>query len=368
MKRILVDATNVSSKVTGAGVYALNILQIVQKIDKQNKYSVLVSDNFPESTLRQLNYDFIKINCGTIGLKREFVLSKFLMSRYVKNNFDIFYSFMPYLPLFCPMQSLITIHDLGFLRYKNFLKSKFHYIYFRNLISRSVRRAQKIFTVSNSTKQEINYFFKNNLDKIVITYAGSSFDFFDHSDILQASTIGRPYLLFVGERRQHKNLDGLIKGFSLYKKSHNDNLVLVLAGSDYKGYTHNLKKLIDENNIIDDVVIMDKPDDRELYALYDGCKALALVSFYEGFGIPLLEAMNSNKPILASNRYSLPEITDGAAYLVDPENVDEIAGGIDKIINDETLIDSLKVKGRDRATFFSWPKTGNIIVDTINAL
>ncbi len=369
MKRILVDATNVASKITGAGVYATNVLKKLKSVDKENKYTVLVSDKIASNHLFD-DFEVITTAAPTIGLKRDVCLSWLLSKKTIKNNFDIFYSFMPYLPTICPITSAITIHDLGFLRYKNFLRSDLHFLYFRDLINRSIKKSEKIFTVSETSKKEIEFFFKVDPKKIIVTYEGSSFEDFSQDGVEQSANNlqGRPFLLFVGERREHKNLPNLIEAFALYKAKYKNNTCLVLAGSAYRNNDQKIKQAIAECKLDNDVVLLERPSQESLYCLYKNCLALVLVSFYEGFGIPLLEAMNIGKPILASGVSAMPEITAGAALLVDPHNISKIASGIEMILSNQSLSQDLSAKGLERSKFFSWTKTADLVSEALSSL
>jgi glycosyltransferase involved in cell wall biosynthesis len=159
---------------------------------------------------------------------------------------------------------------------------------------------------------------------------------------------GYPYLLYVGNKRQHKNLKRLIMAFS--KADVPDDLKLVFTGEA----TKELLELADNLEVSNRLEFVGFVEESDLPSLYRGAVALILVSLYEGFGIPIVESMACGTPVITSNVSAMPEVAGGAGYLVDPESIDEICCGIEQVVGSYSLRERLILKGLKRSQDFSW--------------
>lgn len=254
---------------------------------------------------------------------------------------DLFWTpgFMP--PLNCDSPFIVTVHDLIHLRYG----SKLQVIYYHRIIRPLLKRADYVFTVSEYSRRDILEWTGLPPEKVVSIYNAASSGY---TDIGAKFTPGYQYLLYVGNKRNHKNLKRLLIAFSEANLSY--DLKLVLTGSE----TKELLELAIKLKISEQVVFLGFVKEEDLPSIYRGAVAVMLVSLYEGFGIPLIEGMACGVPVIASNASALPEISGGAAYLVDPYNVDEISCGIEQIVSDMVLREKLINRGRIRSLEFSW--------------
>jgi len=166
----------------------------------------------------------------------------------------------------------------------------------------------------------------------------------------------KPYILYVGEKRPHKNLEGLIKAFSLFKKKDKWNTCLVLTGERYQNYKDYLF-LIEKLGLKKDVSLIENVSDKELTSLYFHADLFALLSFSEGFGLPVLEAMKFGVPVIISDIDALKEVAGNAALVVNPENFEETAKTIFRLFSSPKRRDELIEKGYLRLKNFSWRKT-----------
>jgi len=363
--RILVDATNIINQPTGAGRYSYHVLKNLSEIDNHNKYTIIVRKDLKSDHLifSCKNFNFLKLNIATIGIKRDVFLSLFLF--FNRKKFDIFYCLMPYLPFFYILKnSIITIHDLGYFRYPQYLK-KTTFFYLKNIIKHSIKKASFIITISETSKKEIMDLFKVVEKKIMKVYEDSTLS----ESILfqnQNSILDFPYFLYIGERRPHKNLENLIKAFALFKNNNSSDIKLVLVGKDYKDYSDKLISLINRLDLEKEVFILNSVDDEKLYCYYCYADALILISFYEGFGLPLVEAMKLGIPIIASDIPIMQEIVGGGALLVDPKDVNDIANKMKILINSKELKKELVNRGSVRSRVFSWGKSACEILSILN--
>lgn len=365
--RVLLDATCIVDQPTGAGFYAYNIIRSLVHVESSDDYVILVQKKLSRShPLFQLEVaGKVKIfsqPIPVIGFSRDILLSFYLWR--TGGQYDVFVSFMPYLPFFYSHpNSIITIHDLGYLKFPNFFKKPWHKIYFKFILKHSFAKASKIITVSNSTKDDLIEKFLVKNEKISVVYGDSALKFDDINS--GESSVGQPFFLYVGERRPHKNLENLIRAFRIFKNNDVNNYFLKLVGKDYGGYTAKLKKVVEELNLQNSVIFIDQVADADLKFLYEQSFALILVSFYEGFGLPLVEAMKCGKAIIASNVYSLPEIAGNAALYVDPNNLDDLVAKMNMLVVDTALREQLSKNGRIRGENFSWDKSAFLLSQII---
>ncbi|MEZ4669080.1 MAG: glycosyltransferase family 1 protein [Anaerolineae bacterium] len=253
------------------------------------------------------------------------------------------------LPLFFPGQAMVTVHDLGFkyfpqahpLRQRLYLDWTTRY---------SAARASIILADSQATADDIQHFYGTSSDKIQVVYPGVEKPFVgDINAARQKYHLPERYFLFIGTLQPRKNIAGVVRAYSLWRSRNiGENVGLVLAGG--KGW------LFDPAWVtgIDGVQLTGYVDDTDKGALYAGALALVFPSLYEGFGFPVLEAMHSGTPVIASQTSSLPELVRDAGILVDPLDVEEIAEAMGVMIQDESKRQICREKGYSQALRFTW--------------
>lgn len=285
-----------------------------------------------------------------------------------KNNLDVFYSPSHYGPAFSPIPFVCSIMDLGFLQWQDQFTKKdiFQLKYWTKW---SVKRAKKVIAISEFTKKDIvkNYHIKPS--KIIVAYPGyTKSNLIDNEnltikDIRNKYGISKPYILYLGTLKPSKNIEGLIKAYSLLpeiKEKYN----LVIVGK--KGWLfENIFKLVKKYDLDNKVIFTDYVPDEETNLFMKGASVFVMPSFWEGFGIPALEAMGAGTPLVCSNQGSLPEITKGSSLLVNPHKPDDIAKGIEKILKDKSLREKLIKNGKKQAKNFSWERCSRIILRTL---
>ena len=283
-------------------------------------------------------------------------LTPLLLGREINRRVpDLFWSpgFMP--PMRCMSPFIVTVHDLIHLRYG----SKLQVIYYNEIIKPLLKQAAYVFTVSEFSRGEIIDWSGLPPEKVISIYNAASRSYSNTGDRFKP---GYPYLLYVGNKRRHKNLDRLLKAFS--EADIPRNLRLVLTGDEDKALSGLAVDLKIENRL----VYLGHVDESILPSIYRGAVAVALVSLYEGFGIPAVESVACGTPVISSNAGALPEITQDAAYLVDPENIDEISAGIEKIVTDEALRKSLIHSGNIRSQEFSWDDSAGKVWEVFSGI
>ncbi len=281
---------------------------------------------------------------------------------------DVFLSPDGFLILGAKCKQLPVIHDINFLHYPKDLKplTARYYNYF---FPKFAKAATRIATVSEFSKTEIAKHYGIDQNKIDVVYNGIN-------DFVKVCTVeeklnsklkycaGQDYFLHIGSLSPRKNIPTLIKAFAEFKKESASKMKLVLAGANFWGLAA-IHEVIKKLGIEGEVIFTGRLADEELAVVLGSAKALLFVSYYEGFGIPLLEAMEAEVPIICSNISALPEIAGDAALLVDPFNSTNIKSAMLKLMSDETLQKDLIQKGSLQKQKFSWDKSANLLWDSI---
>lgn len=275
-----------------------------------------------------------------------------------KHNIDVFFSPDTYLSIRSDVPTLLTCHDLAYLHYPDhipFAVRKYYQYYFPKFH----QRANHIMAVSNHTKDDIVNQYKISADKITVSYnaAGDNFSPIDsvHKvDVRLHYTDGKPYFIYVGSIHPRKNIVRLVNAFDKFCET-NDSHQLVILGRWAWGNDVIAATIANSDNLQRIKLIDDMQDDiSEVLAAAD---ALVYVSLFEGFGLPLIEAMSCHVPVITSNQGALKEVAGDAALLVDPENIDAIADALNSIAKDDQLALDLIEKGKERIKIFSWDNT-----------
>lgn len=281
---------------------------------------------------------------------------------------DLFLSPDGFLSLGANCKQLPVIHDINFLHHPKdvkWLTSKYYNYYF----PRFAKAASRIATVSEYSKKDIatNYgIAESNID---VVYNGIN-SFFKPVDELTKSITkknfsnGCDYFVYVGSLHPRKNIQTLVKAFALFKKEKNTTIKLVLAGPNYWGMS-DLYKLIKDQGVEGEVIFTNRLKNDDLANVLASAIGMTFIPYYEGFGIPLVEAMQAEVPIITSNVTSLPEIAGDAALLVDPLNAQVVKEAMVKVWLDQELRTDLVNKGKIQREKFSWEKSGDLLWESI---
>lgn len=275
---------------------------------------------------------------------------------------DVFFTPTHYSPRFSPVKTAVSIMDLSYIHFPELFKKSDLY-QLQNWSKYSILKAAKVFTISNFSKDDIIKEYKLPAEKVIVTHLGLKMKIdiaapkVDENEVLQKLDLKQPFILFVGTLQPRKNLQRLIQAFSKIKKS-NDYSALQLAIVGKKGWL--FEDILDEPQkagVSSFVKFLEFVQDKELEVLYKNAEFFILPSLYEGFGLPILEAMSFGCPVITSKVSSLPEAAGDAALYVDPENTDDIAQKMETLLKDESLRNELREKGYKQVKKFSWEKT-----------
>jgi len=347
---LLINLAFLAPKPTGIGTYATNLfphlqflnptLLAAQTLDNYRCYPVPAN-----LTLEQ----------GTKGHFSRLLWTQWQLPKiYQKMRSHLLFSPVPEAPLFSSCRYIVTVLDLIPLRFpRNFSPLT---NYFRYYIPQVLTQAQHIISISEATAQDITDFFGIPSDKITPILLAHDGDRFRFLNLPTRESLGKcPYFLYVGRHDPSKNLPRLITAFAALK---NNDSELWLVGPSDRRYTPLLKAQAEYLGIGDRVKFLEYVPAAELPIIINQAIALVFPSLWEGFGLPVLEAMACGTPVITSNTSSLPEVAGDAALLINPENLGEITTAMQAILVDGSLRSPLRQAGLHRANQFSWKKTG----------
>ena len=275
---------------------------------------------------------------------------------------DVYHAPHYVLPPAVSCASVVTIHDCIHLMFPQYLPSRMAYAYARSVMWAAARRAQSIITVSEASKRDILHFFNVPPEKVVVVPNAIDERFLVPPPDIELARVRERYqlqhgfVLYAGNIKPHKNLVRLIEAFSQIRQGPFQELKLLIIG-DQISKLPALRRAVHQLKLHKHVRFLGYIPDETLAVLYRSAEVFVFPSLYEGFGLPPLEAMASGTPVVTSNTSSLPEVTGGAAVLVDPYDVGSIVDGVRRVLTDPSLAAELRRKGPLRAREFSWARS-----------
>jgi len=357
----------------GARRVAISILQEMIKLRPQNEY--IVFSNCRQSKLEGLPIIQKELRCPSYmsqNIWDQVIFPHIAVPIAIKkvrpdvihytNNMMSFWD--------TKIPSIVTIHDMTpFILPDSF--TYLHGAYHRAYFQFAVKKAVRIITISENSKNDICRILKVKEKKVVVipnaSFLAGQGDVIEYVDLENTLGVKLPFILYVGAIHPRKNVGRIIEAFSQLKQKNKIPHKLVIAGSLRWQFDRTLK--CDGFDIVkDDIIFTGRVSDSVLINLYKQCAVFVYPSLYEGFGLPVLEAMSAGAPVVTSNTSALPEVAGDAAILVNPEDVGEIASAILRIINDTTLADELRRMGFERSAKFSWTNTAQRLLDVLETV
>lgn len=271
---------------------------------------------------------------------------------------DVFFSMTHYAPRFSPVPTVVAVMDVAYEQFPElFNKSDLYQL--KNWTAYSVKQAEKVVTISNSSKDDIIKSYRTLPEKVVAIYPGikeiPSLEphVFGMNQLQAKYNIADNYVLFVGTLQPRKNIARLIEAFA--KVKHDKPLDLVIIG--HRGWQYEeILAAPEKFGVSDRVKFLEGINDEELNVFYKHAICYVLPSLYEGFGLPVVEAMQRGCPVITSNISSMPEAGGDAALYVDPESADDIAEKMSLLVHDKKMREELVEKGKKQIKKFSWEK------------
>ncbi len=350
---------------SGIGTYIRNLLKAIKE---SGQFSLTVIANRSEcaSDLELASYDLIKTSSPIYTIKEQVEMPFKIPSC------DLFWSphfNVPLLPIRA-QKRVVTIHDM-FCFSQSSLLTPLQKMYAKVVISRAVHSSDLVITVSEFSKREICKYIKVAQEKIHTIYLGVDHDVF--SNKVERPSIRKKYhlygkfLLFVGNIKPHKNVKGLIEAYKTWLGNKGKEYHLVIIGKSFKDFP--LSKEIDQDSVLKDVVhFLHDVDDHELPWFYQNASVTLMPSFYEGFGLPPLEAMSAGCPVIVSRVASLPEICQDSALYIDPYQPATILKALDDLLYGPRHIEDIVRKGKRHVSAFEWEATATRHIELFNQM
>ena len=363
-----------SGKLEGIGIYTQEIFKRVVQLMPEHEFFFLFDRAYSSAFIFEKNVTPIVVHPPA---RHPFLwywwFEKSVPKVLQENNIDVLISPDGFASLNTSVPQIITIHDLGFEHFPEhvpFLVRKFY----RYFTPKYCEKATKILAVSAYTKQDIISTYNIETKKIEVVYNG----FDTHLASLKGGTQpvqaerlvpfrgfrGEPYFIFVGAVHPRKNVLGLLKAFEQFKTSYSHAHQLVIVGR--KAWMNKeLEDFYEKMQFKKEVIWIEKIERADLIQLMQQSLGLVYPSLFEGFGIPIIEAMSLGIPVICSNVSAMPEVAENAALLVRPDNTIEIAAAMNELIMNDVLRNDLIAKGKIRATYFDWNTSAEKVVDII---
>ena len=383
--RTLLDA-----RPSGVSEYVLNLLKEMFKLDTANEYRLFYNcfgdcPNLPE--FKQANVKLIKYNYPNKVLN--YLLFKIFNYPKLDKDLAVDVFFMPHLNFIglsgfarsgkarsAGARSLLTVHDLSFLKYPEFFSARKNFWHRLVKAKKLLKRFSLVIAVSENTKRDIMELGGINPDKVKVIYSGVGEEYkklplinyqFSVKRVRDKYNLPERFILYLGTIEPRKNVDGIIRAYNQLRVMSCElrDYKLIIAGA--RGWkSENIYREWDKSAFKNDIKFLGyvEPDDK-IY-LYNLASVFIYPSFYEGFGFPPLEAMACGVPVVASFASSLPEVVGDAALMVDPYNINDLAGALEKVLVDENLKNKLIARGLEQAKKFSWRETARAYLSELN--
>lgn len=373
--KIGIDIRNIGKKRTGDEVVFFNLTKNLAIIDQKNEYK-LFTDIIEENILEKIKKDLEivdKNNFEIISLKTKnrFFWNFWALSKYLRKNPVDIYLTQYITPWFVSKKIKIAtiIHDISFNFYPRFIKF-FDLFFLKVLIPMSFKRADKIIAVSKFTQDEIIKYYKIDPKKVDWFHNAVSEDFLtqDVSEekikaVKEKYKLPEKYILYIGTLQPRKNIPALIEAFALLKLeiAENFNLKLVIAGGKARNYDDLIDETIKKNNLVEDVFLPGYIAEEDKAAIMKGAEIFVFPSFYEGFGLPIIEAMSLDIPTIVSDIPSHREIAQNSALFFNPKISGELYKKIKEVIESDIVRNNLSRNSQEQIKTFSWRKSAEKI-------
>lgn len=377
--KIGIDIRNIGKKRTGDEVVFFNLVKNLAESDFSHTF-LLFTDILDEKVLEKIKHDLgisNKSNFEIVSLKasNKFIWNSFALPKYLNRNPVNIYLTQYITPFFVgkKIKIITVIHDISFNFFPQFIK-KSDLFFLKLLIPFSLKRADKIVGVSKFTRDEILKFYKINPNKVDWIHNAISQNFLQTPSRDKLDSVRKKYnlpekfLLYLGTLQPRKNIPTLVEAFSKIQPKFPD-VKLVLAGNrNAHNFDRSIDKVISENGLEGKIIFSGYIDEDDKPALFKSAEIFCFPSFYEGFGIPILEAMSMEIPVIASEIPAHLEIAGNSVLYFKPHDPSSLAEKISTLLDSEVLKKSLIENGKKRVLKFSWRKTASKFISILNNL
>lgn len=355
--RIAIDARKLHDY--GIGTYVRNLVGELARQDDGTEYIVICHPD-DAAHVRSLGSRFKALveRAGNYTVREQMSVPLAL----ARARVDLFHAPHYVVSPLTPCPYVVTIHDCIHLRFPQYLPNRAAHLYARTMMSMSAKRAQRILTVSQASKDDILHYLGVPAAKVEVIYnalderlAAPPTDE-DITRVRDRFLLTSPFILYAGNIKPHKNVDRLIEAYSILRRRGVEDVKLLIIGDELSKYP-NLRRLVHRFQLHGHVRFLGFVPDATLAVLYRLAAVFVFPSLHEGFGLPPLEAMAAGTPVITSNVSSLPEVVGDAAVLIDPMDAGAIADAMVRVLGDDALRSELVRRGRERVKVFSWERS-----------
>lgn len=370
MSKILIDATTIPKQPVGAGMYMSRL--VGELLNSESEFYIKILAHDDDFGLFKLRDEYKKYFLFLRDRGRGFrILSEqFVYPRLIKKNqIDLYHGLHYSMPIINKTRIVTTIHDTTFFRYpqKHVWMKR---LYFKFFIKHSSIHSDHLITVSDNTKKDLISLFNTDPGKVTTTHLGvdDSFKPIDNSEmflkIRNKYSLPEKFILYVGLIEPRKNLQSLVEAYAKFLKISElkDNIHLILAGR-WGWESKELIKLISDLNIVEKVHFPGYIDSEDLPFLYNMAIVFVYPSYYEGFGLPVLEAMACGTPVITSNISSMPEFVGDSGLLINPNDISSIENALRDLLSNDLLRRKLSERALKRSTEYTWKETARKTLD-----
>lgn len=356
-RRVAIDARKLRD--FGIGTYIRNILVELNRLDLETEYVVLCRAlDVDQAQALAPRFRIVVEEAVPYSIGEQFRIPL----RLLRERVDLVHEPHYVLPPATRCRSVVTIHDCIHLMFPQYLPNRLGYVYARASMWAATHQAERVLTVSEASKRDILRYFDIPPAKVRVIPNAIDERFLTTPDeattdrVRQRYQLDHPFVLYVGNIKPHKNLERLIAAFGRVRAGGPQGLKLVVVGDEVSKYP-SLRQMVHRHKLDKHVRFLGFQPQETLASFYRLANVFVFPSLYEGFGLPPLEAMACGTPVVTSNVSSLPEVSGDAALLVDPYDVDAIAHGIRRVLDDEALRADMVARGHARARQFSWAES-----------
>ena len=373
--KIAIDATIVCKENTGTGFYIINLINGLIRNDNENEYQIFINKNVANSLLNNGKNNFKIINKSFKNrFSRIFWQLVILPIQLKLRKVNILHSANYITPLFkFGFRIIVTIHDLTFILFpeKYTIMKR---LFYRIMIPCFVQIADKIIAISSNTKADILKNFKIKDEKVIIAYACCSENFNTitneekSKEVLEKYEIKKNFMLFVGMIEPRKNIVSILKAFKEIDKDINADLVIAGKKGWYFKEIEDFMKNLKNMNLKNNIIFTGYVPEEEVKYLFQKALFLIFPSFYEGFGLPPLQAMACGTPVITSNVSSLPEVVGNSAILIDPYNLSDLMRAMKSLYENPEKRKELSEKGLKQRMIFNIDNISKSVINTFESL
>jgi len=365
--RTVIDARLILAQMTGVGRYLLGLARGFGQLPGEDTFEFWLQADLPRThpawSLGNQRVCLHPVALPHMSLRAQWALPALLSrTRYEVLHYPHFD-----LPLLVGGPLAVTLHDLKYITRPDFFSfagrsfGRARRLVMLAMMRSAVQKAGRVIVVSESTRQDAIRRLKAPPDKLRVVYHGVEEHYFRPLSAAQIESVRRrygleqPFVFFLGERRPHKNIPGLLRAFAIFQRLARQPYCLAIAGKPYAEYRYP-EQLAEELELASAVRFIDNLPDADLPALYQAASAFALLSYYEGFGMPLLEAMAGGAPVLAANTTSLPEVVGQAGLCVPPDDPEAAARALQSLVEGGEKRAACIAAGLQHARQFTWER------------